>query len=314
MDTVHIAIAPLNRPEDKHWITIHHPMTLKRLLGIVSGILKFEVYGLFINKRKLIDIHEISNNDLVYAADSMSPEQSVFELNLAETEDTFDARGLGPIESEGLKAVIVGERFSGKTSFIMRYIHNIYVKKYTPTCIAAEYCTVLQLNDMDHPVSIIDTTDTFLRDYDCDWLVDRELVIVAINIEQVQRWKPIMLNYQALIKRINVSLVFIMITKIDLLERLKPERRRLVAGHIKELEVFADTNSMILFKSSAKTNKRVSTPFLVALKRLHSFKLQNSARITGFMEVYYKKPFLFRVLDRFFKWYQSENPQAEPNR
>ena len=296
MDALYLDIAIQDHPESLKRICVPRTITLKALLDLSSSILDIEIYRLYLNNKKLTDIDQLENFSTVYCAPNISP-----DISLDSTGSCKQGRADSDTDftdnANAVKAVVVGENFSGKTSFIMRFIHNVYDEEYSPTSIVAEYCNTIQIEGSDVSVSLLDITDGFIEEYGRSWLLDRQLFIIAIGIEQLSRWKTIMQKYLALVNGLNSVLTFVMITKTDLLNKYKDDEKKKVEMMIKQLEIYADNHNLIVFKSSAKNNKRINSPFIFALKRLQSFKLRNSVNSASFVDMYYKKPRLFRFLD-----------------
>lgn len=299
MDVFYIDIASLDDPDNLSRICIRKNITMKELIDHISSILRSEVYRLYLDNRRLIDLNDIYERSIIYAALNISPDKSCSEYQKIDADvitefDTFFTDDLSH-----LKTVVLGENNSGKTSYILRLIHNRYDDTYIPTSIAAEFYHTLNIEGIAHSVSILDTTDKFVEEFDRDWILDRNLFIITISVEQLYRWKLIIIKYMALLSENNNILVILMITKADLLDHLNKDKRRRLFILLGQLERYAEQNNLIVFRTSAKSNKKINGPFLFAIKRLQSFNYQTNSDMKNFDYLYYKVPAVFILMDRF---------------
>lgn len=301
MDIIYIDVISEDNPKLQKQVCISRNITLKALIDLVSSILDFEVYRLYYNNKILTDISHLDNYSVIYAAPNISLESSHNSVETCDFNDKANSETRVTDDISNLKAVIVGENFAGKTSFIMRFIHNMYEEEYAPSSIVAEYYSIMQVEGTDINVSLLDITDEFTEEYGRSWLMDRQLFIIAIGVEQLPRWKRIMFKYLSLSSEVNPSLTFVMITKTDLIDKYTQDEKNNVRVLLKQLEVFAVSHNLIVFQTSAKTNKRINTPFVFALKRLQSLRVHSLTNSISFIDAYYKKPALFRLFDSAFE-------------
>lgn len=298
MNVLFINIASIDDPENVKQICIHRSINLKTLMDKISATLQSEVYGLYLNNKKLTDVEAIDNNTVLYGATCISPYEHVNQDYDYNYQYNNNADSSYAKQDTNINVAVIGEKFSGKTSFIMKYVHNLFVEKHTSTCIAAEYFHIMQNEGVEYTVSIVDTTNSFIEDYDHSWLSDRQVFIITISVEQLSKWHTIMLKYIAVIKGYNASMIFVMVTKVDLLNFYTSDDKKNTRAFIKELKLFCRKQNIVLFRSSAKANKRIDAPFLFFLKRLQSVNLTNFSRSTQVSDVFYKKPQLFCLLEK----------------
>lgn len=301
MDTIYIDIAANDNPNNQKHICVSRNITLKALIDLVSSILDLEVFRLYYNNKILTDIDQLDTYSVVYAAQTPSPGLSNNSLEASDLYDKANSETRATDDISSLKAVVVGENFAGKTSFSMRFIHNTYKEEYAPTSICAEYYSTMNVEGSDIDVSLLDITEGFVEAYGSSWLIDRQLFIIAIELEQLNHWKTILQKYMALSYEVNPSLTFVTITKVDIIEKYThPEKKKLLAL-MKQLEAYSESHNLIVFRTSAKTNKRINSPFVFALKRLQSIRIHNLTQSLSFVDAYYKKPSLFRLFDNTLK-------------
>lgn len=305
MDSIFIDIASIDCPGSSKCICVSRNASLKSLVDLVSSELRSEVYRLYFNNKRLTDIGQLYDNGIVYAATSLSPEGSFNKGCLDDSKDISDSGTFFTNAASNLKFAVVGEKSSGKSSFIMRFVHNIFVDEYLPTYLAAEYCSSLQVEGLGYGLSILDTAEAFIKGPDRSWFRDHQLFIITIGVDQLDHWKTSVLRFLAMVRTFDPSLVFLMVTKMDLMDRLPSYEAKAAARMIRQLEVFAESKSLMVFKCSAKTNKEVSTPFSFATKRIQSFQSKQSTATSSFIDLYAKEPQLFRFFNKVLKFYKQ---------
>lgn len=302
LDTISIDIAPIDDPEDTKRLCIPRAINLKALMDLSSQTLQFEVYGLYHNNKKLTDIESLDDNDVVFGAACISPYELASHPKNDPRNWLFEDSEDNADSPNSLRIGVLGDDGAGKTSFIMRYLHNFFVEAHSHTCLAAEYFTTVQSNGADFDVSVLDTNEEFIERFDKSWIVDQHAFIIAISVEQLADWKPLLVKYLALLQNRSSHLVSVVVTKIDLLSSYDREKKREARVYLKKLKSFARHHNIVLFRNSAKENKRIGAPFMFALKRVHSLAgplspLQSSNSIES-VDEFYKKPQLFGFLER----------------
>lgn len=306
MDVIYIDVATIDVPDSFKRICVRDTISLKSLSDKISTTLQMEIYRLYINDKRLTDISQLNNYSVIYATSTRSSEQSLKDSNKDDCEDIHDEDTFSSGEHNIIKAVVLGEENAGKSSFIFRFVYNTYEGKPNITSIATEYCQSLESDGQSYNISILDASDEYFEEYSHCCLNDQNLYIIAIGIDQLFNWKGILHKYRAMLQNINPMLIVLMITKTDLFTGMSHVNKQEVIECIKDLQKFAEQNNMHIIKSSAKNNKKINNAFILAIKRLKSFRLRMSLLTDNINDDYCKTPFMFNVLNKFTKIFKAK--------
>ena len=299
MDTIYIDVAPLDAPENLKRICVRDNTTLKAFIDQVSSTLNFEVYGLYLNNKRLIDVNQLTNYCVVFATSTCSPEQSIKDFEKDDSDEICDDDTFFTEEQNSIKAVVLGEDGSGKSAFTFRFVYNMFVTRYSQNSIATEYTHSLKIDGMEYGVSILDATDKYIEDYSDNWMRDRNMFIITVDVSQLHRWEVIVNKYLTMLKNVSAVHTIILVTKIDLIESMSTEKKKNVNDFMTKLKIFASKRNIAVIKTSAKVNKKIDHPFILASKRLRSFRLRISSLRDNFETLYDKEPFVFKILNNF---------------
>ena len=296
MDTIEVNLVTVETLDRPLKVTISRNITLKTLMDLAEQLLKIEVYSLYINSQKLTDTSQINNDDTILALNGLSPQtptrgffQHSDEQN-SYTDDKVD-------QAAEVKVVVLGPANAGKTSLILRFVLGFFKTNENRTLIESEYEKSLQVGGQSVIMSILDTAGEF--DYDKlsrSWVSNKNAYILALGIDQLDEWPVIQYYHRTIRKFTRNPNIFVLITKIDLNEKMTKTQKSEIQSKIAVIEGYCKDQHLLMFKTSAKVNKKIHEMFLAVANR----SIDPERHFSGIEadDDYYKVPFLFRAMDR----------------
>lgn len=300
MDSVSVYLVSAEDLKTPILVDLPRSISLKALLDIAERTLGVEVYTLYVNNKRLLEPNHLETGDTVLATIELTPQapKSGFFCD-SEHYDSFATNLQNPAD---VRIVVLGPQGAGKTSLILRFVLGFFKTSDSKTLVEAEYDKSLHISGQDVTLSLTDTAGELTYDkMSPSWLSDNIAYIIALGIDQLDEWS-IITHYT---KRIRSSVrnpsIFVLITKIDLIERMDRASTIDLKLKIAQIESYCKDKRLILFKTSAKTNKKVQEMFLTIARRLiEPESLPKEVLVT---ENHNKQPFFFKAVNRMLEAY-----------
>lgn len=276
-------------PERAFRVALPRSMALKGLLELAARVLETEVYNLYVRDAKLTDMSQLADGDTVVAVNGLSPV----------TPRRFFLPGEPDAGSEdggrGVRVVVLGQRGAGKTSLVLRFVHGFFKTDDSNTLIESEYEKDVQLRGQHVALSILDTAGEVDPDrLSRSWISDSHAYVLALGTDQLAAWAVVAAYHRTLLRYVRRPRVFLVVTKVDLLERLPKARQAELKARLAQVEAFCKDQHVPLFKTSAKTNKKIHEMFMAVCGRCAD--PDDSHALDA--EAPPKMPFFFRALAR----------------
>ena len=258
---------------EKLKVYINHDISMITLLKKLSNLLKYEVYSLYVNRVKKTDIRDIKPNSIILASDKFQVTFS--EENFLEKNNQNDST----ISKIQIKILFLGKSNVGKTSLIIRYIKNLFIEKYIPT-IKMEYEMLVENNNNFYHLLINDLGGSEIYSVLYDSLIEcHNVFVVCLSCENLDQKN--IFSYCSHIEKIKPNtLIFLIITKIDLLQKksfTNNNNFNLVKKKINSLKNFSKQKGWIFLTTSSKTNENIPKLFKSIIK---NFYFEDSKEIT----------------------------------
>ena len=247
---------------EKLKVYIHYDISMISLLKKLSDLLKYEVYSLYVNKVRKTDIRDIKPNSIILASDKF---QVVFsEDNYIEKNYQNDS----VISKIQIKILFLGKPRVGKTSLIIKYIKNLFVEKYIPT-IKMEYEMVVENNSNFYHLLINDLGGSDIYSVLYDSLIEyHNVFVVCLSCESLDQKN--IFSYCSHIEKIKPNcLIFLIITKMDLIERKSFSNYNLIKKKINSLKNFSKQKGWYFMMTSSKTNDNILKLFKSIIKNFY---------------------------------------------
>lgn len=295
MDTISVNLVTADAPDRPIKIVLTRSIALKTFLDMAEQLLKMDIYSLYVNSHRLTDMDQLRDGDTVMVLNVVSPQvqqQGFFQPN--ENYESYLTDGVeGSVE---VKVVILGPQGAGKTSLILRFILGFFKTNDEKTLVEAEYEKNIQVRGQNVNISILDTDGEF----DCDkvarsWFTGRKAYIMALGIDQIEDWSMLTYYHKMLKRYVRNPNIFLIITKVDLL--MKMDKAQKVEKKLKmtQIESFCKDQHILMFKTSAKINKKVYEMFLTVATR--ALEINGGQEQVDHEDVYSKQPFIFSALN-----------------
>ena len=289
MEAITVELVAAEAPERAFRVTLPRSTTLKGLLELAERALQSEVYNLYVRDAKLTDMSQLADGDTVVAVNGLSPI----------TPRRFFLPGEEDARSEdngrGVRVVVLGQRGAGKTSLVLRFVHGFFKTDDSNTLIESEYEKEVQLRGQHVALSILDTAGEVDPDrLSRSWISDHHAYVLALGTDQLHSWAVVAQYHRTLSRYVRRPRVFLVVTKVDLLERLDKARQAEGKAKLAQVEAFCKDQHIPLFKTSAKTNKKIHEMFMAVCGRCADVDDPH----TLVPDEPLKMPFLFRALSR----------------
>ena len=299
MDTINVKLATPETIDRPIRVNVSQNMSVKMLMFMAEQLLKIEVYSLFVNNRKLTDISQLNNDDTILAVNGLSPyikSNGFFHLN-----DHYDSYASNSVDAiMNIRIVVLGPQGAGKTSLILRFVLGFFKANDNRTLLEAEYEKTIRLGAEKVMVSILDSAGD-IEEYTVsqNWIKNRNAYILAIGIDQLDEWPSTLKYYHMIKEHIQSPNIFLLITKIDLIEKMSKVHKKEAKIKISHIENFCKENHLLLFKTSAKLNKKIHEMFLTIANRcVYPGKRTSNEKPE---DASYKLPFVFKALNKTYE-------------
>lgn len=301
MDTIYVDLILAEAPSKPVRVAISRYMPLKAFLDLAENILSTDVYSLYINDKRLTDMTEIKEGDTIIALSTVSPNMTKYSF--FKQPENFGSLNPDSIDSPSVTQVaVLGLQGAGKTSLILRFVYGFFKHNDTPTDMEAEYEKTLQVKGKDISMVVYDTPG----EINCDTealkrLSNIDAFLLSIGVDQLNNW-PLIVKYHRLIKSYKSNpLILILITKIDLYDNKGHGDNLEIKAKLNVISNYAKNHQLLIFKTSAKTNKNINKVFSTIADRFVNPD-KSAANIPKINEPELKYPFFFRICDKLLNY------------
>ena len=295
MDTIDVNLVTVETIDSPLKVTISRNMSLKALISMAERLLSIEIYSLYVNDKRLTDISQLNHNDVILALNGLSPQpQTLSFFRPSENYESYISNS--DSNSIEIKVVVLGPQGAGKTSLILRFVLGFFKTNNNRTLLEAEYEKNLQVGGQNVTMSILDTAgDHEDEKTNQKWMNNRNAYILALGIDQLDEW-PVILHYHKTIRKyVRNPIIFVLITKIDLNEKMSKYQKSDIQLKLAQIEGFCKDQHLLLFKTSAKVNKKVHEMFITVASRCVNPEKHFDEHEDYDRE---KVPFLFKVMNK----------------
>jgi len=296
METIKVNLVTMDTVDRPLQVIISRNLSLKNFMYLAEDLLKIEIYTLFVKDQRLTDIGQLKDGDTILALNGLSPQ--VPNNGFFRQSETYESFTSYPYEeSTEVKLVVLGPQGAGKTSLILRFVLGFFKTNDSRTLVEAEYEKKLQFNGQNVIMSILDTAGE-LEDEKLtrSWLPKKNAYILTLGIDQLDEW-PLILHYHRSIRKfVRNPNIFVLITKVDLNEKMNKYQKNEVQLKIGQIESYCKDQHLLMFKTSAKVNKKVHEMFLSVLNRC--LNPEKDISIKADQDSDQKLPFVFKMMEK----------------
>ena len=315
MTVLKFQLAPLDDPSNPVPVDIQRTISLDSLINYASRILNQQVGYLLIRRKRVTDVQQIQTNATVLAG---RPEKtcgqwkdnrrSISQKHRTAKENNKDVLALyKPSKSDNnktIRIIVLGKNGVGKSSFILRFVHGFFKTNKEPTFLETQYEKMIRIEDRQVSLVIYDTsgkTDC-LGNMNNEYVTDKHAFLLTVSTEKLNE-QALFSCYEKLSKKLkHRAIVVLLITKMDLINGMSNEDKKKTMHQINKIEMFGRKNQLLVFKTSAKTNKKVNEVFFSVVKKcLNPMVAIRYSNAEELKDDYDKKIFLFRVFSRCFR-------------
>lgn len=295
MDLITIKLLEADSQENPISLTLSRSTSLKTFLDIAEKALKIEIFTLYVNNKRLTDISQLNEGDVILAS-NIVPSQYNRSSYCQPSEDLQSFMSDHDDNAVHIKVVVMGPEAAGKTSMVLRFILGFFKSNDSKTLVESEYDKYIQVGRNNVNMSILDTAGELTDEkISRTWIADKNAYILAIGVDQLDQW-PVIIEYQKIIRKlVRQPNIFVLVTKIDLIDKMGKGQLNSTKEQLGRIETHCKERHLLLFKTSAKANKRVHDIFVTIANRciipeeVERDKLEDTS--------FYKQPGAFKFMN-----------------
>jgi len=233
-------------------LQIDSNMTMDEFFFACSNRLKMKTKRAFnTNGEEITDITYITQDDHIYLTDGDELQSSIINAY-------FDISHKKSLNTDfRINLIILGPPGVGKSSLIIRYVHQQFSDLYIPT-VEAYFNKVEKVDDETYELSIVDTSGTEeWATLQYEYMSNKDAVLLAYSIERRENLEAIEKVYQELRLNNQDIPIVLVANKADL-------RKRCITTA--EGQALADKMKAPYFEVSAKQNKNITELFFELIR------------------------------------------------
>ena len=301
MDVICIELVAADNPAAPFQVPVSAHMSLKMFTALVEKVLGVEVFGLYVDRRKLADMGQLTEGATVVAVSTVSPNSTLNNLSKAEYTNGEEAQY--PKESaSGVRMAVMGPHNAGKTSLVLRFVHGLFKNNGISTVMESEFEKTVFVKGRNIRMEVHDTEGE--RDYDelaLKRLGAMDAYALVIGVDQMDKWTEVV-RYHKLVRRFNRNaLILLVITKIDLYDNSEPRAAAETRVKLDFAAEYASEQRLLLIKTSAKTNKNIYKVFSTISDKFANPRAFAESHF-GCQEPEPNCPFFFRMVERLMSY------------
>lgn len=294
MEPISINLTTTETLDQPHRLVLQQSISFKSLIDLAEQVLKIEVFALYVNNQRLTDVCQLRDGDTVFATDVV-PSQHNRSSHLGQIDDSKSMISDMHSNATQLRVVVMGPEGAGKTSLILRFMHGFFKSNNIKTFVQSEYDKYLQVHGDEVYMSVLDTAGELTDEkISRTWMADRNAYILALGVDKLDQW-PEVLKLRKTIKRMVVRpLIFVLITKIDLLEKMDKASFTATKLQLDKIEGYCKDRRLFVYKTSAKANKKVNEVFLAIANSC--LEPERGPKSNVSVDGMYKQPYTLKFL------------------